>query len=674
MNIARSRERLHNGGDNMKNWKRLVCLALAMLIFSGCGAAAAETEAPSVPTETAASAILADGEPGTVFARGSYTGTGSGAQEVAMVGAEHLTNGMLQIYYRMAIRNFQAAGITPAPDFSRPLDAQLRTGEEADGSWQQYFLAQALENWHLQRAMEIQSKKYVKREEKNFAVNKELHAEYMDECMAVSPAKRFLYTDDATFAPNTMHEAWLNAIPDMLETLAEELGFGDTEALAKGAFGSMTGAEDLIAYTHMLNWDYAWFTEKLYDINPTEEEIRAFLEAHPTEAPQQGYTVNLRHILLIPEDAEVAEDGRVTASEKAWKTCSQKADSLFLKARNQIYPEPGFATLAHDNSVDAGSSLAGGMYENVLPGQLMEPLDAWAFDPARMPGDRGRFDSEYGCHLTYFSGRTDLDFLRAREELVRQLAMETVAELPQTYPMKVDYENILLEETAPVPELTVDRLLYPDVAHERFPEVPIFIQQDYDRAPFGPGWYVGHHGCGITSYAMLATYMTDSLQTPGAMAEKYARYSVRDGSDYTLFYYPPAEMGFFLEGFGGNLDQVLGALKEGKPVVNVQTKGYFTRAGHFMVLSGVDEDGLVTIRDSNLYNYKRLEEHKVDKFDPKLLLPSALMFWIYDKKVTSIPVCTRCGDREGTCVQDYLCPKCRQALLRRDSFLSLMGA
>ena len=651
----------------MKKLKRLVCLALAVLMLSGCGAVAAEPTRIPV-TETAG---LPAGDPDTVSCRGSYTGTGDGSLEVAMVGAEHLTNGMLQIYYRMAVQQYQAAGITPAPDFSQPLDAQLRTGNAEDGSWQQYFLDRALETWHLQRAMEIESRKYVKREEKNFAVNKELHAEYMDACMAVSPAKRFLYSDDATFAPNTMHEAFLNGIPDMLEKLAAELGFADADALARAAFGSMTAAVDLADYARLLNWDYAWFTEQLYDINPTDEEIRAFLEAHPGDC--EGYAVNLRHILLIPEGAEVAADGTVTASEKAWKDCRQQADKLFQDARFQLYPEPGFATLAHDHSMDPGSSLAGGMYEQVLPGQLMKPLDDWAFDPARQPGDLGRFDSEYGCHLTWFSGRQELDFLAARENLIRSLSLEKMEKLPRAYPMKVNYEHILLEEGRNETALTEDRLLYPDVAHERFPEMPIFIQQDYPRAPYGPGWYVGTHGCGITSYAMLATYMTDTLQTPGAMAEKYGKYSVRDGSDYMLFYYPPAEMGFFLEGFAGKLDQVLEALEAGKPVVNVQTVGYFTRAGHFMVLSGVDEEGLVTIRDSNLYNYKRLEEHKADKFDPTLLLPSALMFWVYDKKVTSIPVCTRCGDTENACIQGYLCPKCRQALLRRNSFLSLMG-
>ena len=638
----------------MKNWKRLVCLILAVLMLTGCAAAASESGQTSSPTVESTPERPADG-----------------SAPVASVGSEQLTNGMLQIYYRMAVLDYQKAGLTPAPDFSRPLADQPHP--DGERSWQEYFLDRALETWHLLKAMETESKKYVKREEKNFVVNKELHAEYMDPCMAVSPAKRFLFTDDATFVPNTMHEAFLKEIPDRLTELAGELGFADTGALAKAAFGPLTGAEDLIACTRLLNWDYAWFTEKSYDIHPADAEVQAFLEAHPEEFSQEGETVNLRHILLIPENAEVAADGTVTASDMAWQDCRRKADRLHQEARFQLYPEPGFATLAHDHSMDPGSGLAGGMYEQVLPGQLMKPLDDWAFDPARQPGELGRFDSEYGCHVTYFSGRQSCAFLRAREELTRQLALETVAPLAEACPMTVDRDRIFVDEIQPETGLTWDRLLYPDVAHERFPEVPIFIQQDYPRAPYGGSWYVGTHGSGITSIAMLATYMTDTLQTPGAMAEKYGKYSVEDGSDYRLFYYPPAEMGFFLEGFAGFLDQVLEALREGKPVVNVQTKGYFTRAGHFMVLSGVDEEGLVTIRDSNLYNYKRLKEHRVDKFDPELLLPDALMFWIYDNKVTRIPVCTRCGDTENACIEGYLCPRCRKALLRRDSFLSLMG-
>lgn len=651
----------------MNKLKRLVCLLLAVLLLTGCGAEAA---APTVtqPTERAG---LPDGDPDTVFCKGSYTGTGGGTEQIAAAGQGKLTNGMLQIYYRMAIRNFQAAGT--APDFSRPLDEQLITGDQADGSWQQFFLGRALEDWRLQQAMETASKKYVRRVEENFEVNKELHAEYMDECMAVSPASRFLYTEDATFAPNTTHEAYLEQLPETLKALAEELGFADTAALAAEAFGPMTTEEDLLEYTRLLNWNYAWFTEKLYDIKPTDEEVRTFLDDHPADYPQKGYAVNLRHILLIPKNAEIHEDGTVSADPKDWRECGYLAGRLLNKARYGPYPETIFSILAHDNSADKGSSLTGGLYEQVLPGQLIEPLNSWAFDPERKAGDYQQLESSYGCHLVWFSGREDCNFLAAREDLIRSQAKEMVLAELKTCPIKVEYEKILLAEDAGMPrELTVDRLLYPDVAHERFPEVPLFIQQDYAQAPYGPGYRVGGHGCGITSFAMLATYMTDSLQTPGAMAEKYGRYSVENGSDYMLFYYPPAEMGFFLERYGGSLEEVLQALREGKPVVNVQTKGYFTRAGHFMVLAGVDEEGMVTIRDSNLYNYKRLPEHKQDKFDPKLLLPSALMFWIYDNKVTRIPVCTRCGDSESVCIEDYLCPMCCRALLRRNTFLELL--
>ena len=49
--------------------------------------------------------------------------------------------------------------------------------------------------------------------------------------------------------------------------------------------------------------------------------------------------------------------------------------------------------------------------------------------------------------------------------------------------------------------------------------------------------------------------------------------------------------------------------------------------------------------------------------------------WIFEKKQTTSPLCTRCGDpsQAGETVYsgDYLCQRCEEALLRRNFFLSL---
>jgi tRNA(Ile2) C34 agmatinyltransferase TiaS len=56
--------------------------------------------------------------------------------------------------------------------------------------------------------------------------------------------------------------------------------------------------------------------------------------------------------------------------------------------------------------------------------------------------------------------------------------------------------------------------------------------------------------------------------------------------------------------------------------------------------------------------------------------PRSAGYWIYQYKVTRIPVCGRCGEGmqklEGMLGTDYTCQKCREALLRRDTYLNYL--
>lgn len=47
---------------------------------------------------------------------------------------------------------------------------------------------------------------------------------------------------------------------------------------------------------------------------------------------------------------------------------------------------------------------------------------------------------------------------------------------------------------------------------------------------------------------------------------------------------------------------VLNALKQGKPVICSQTRGIFTGGGHYIVLSGITNDGKIMVNDPNKNN------------------------------------------------------------------------
>ena len=83
------------------------------------------------------------------------------------------------------------------------------------------------------------------------------------------------------------------------------------------------------------------------------------------------------------------------------------------------------------------------------------------------------------------------------------------------------------------------------------------------------------------------------------------------------------------------------------------------------------------VRDSNLFNYKKLEGHITGYFDLETIAPNARLYWIYQKKVVRIDSCARCGQPTEESVvpsamfnTGYLCPKCVTATNRRDAYLN----
>jgi parvulin-like peptidyl-prolyl isomerase len=64
--------------------------------------------------------------------------------------------------------------------------------------------------------------------------------------------------------------------------------------------------------------------------------------------------------------------------------------------------EDSFAQYATDLSEDTGSASNGGLYENVVPGQMVAEFDAWIFDAARKEGDTAIVETDYGYHVMYF--------------------------------------------------------------------------------------------------------------------------------------------------------------------------------------------------------------------------------------------------------------------------------
>ena len=110
----------------------------------------------------------------------------------------------------------------------------------------------------------------------------------------------------------------------------------------------------------------------------------AELTARRDAEPEKYDTVDVRHILV--DDEETAKD--LLAQ---WESGEKTEDS--------------FAALVKDNSTDPGSADNGGLYTDVIAGQMVAEFNDWCFDDARQPGDTDIVQTSYGYHIMYFVRR-----------------------------------------------------------------------------------------------------------------------------------------------------------------------------------------------------------------------------------------------------------------------------
>ena len=679
--------------------RRMIALLLCLVLPLGLAACGSKQEfysednAPSATAEAAepASTIPADGDPGNVTARGTYSVsddavTAAKDTVVATMEGADLTNGQLQVYYWLEVAAHRASDHPDQPDYSRSLDTQPCTIDSSVNSWQQYFLGKALAAWQTHQALVLMSRNDgVPAYDPEYKPDLEKRADYM----TGMPATQVLYQWSESYQPNRLHQTYLDAIPEMLDTLAADNGFSSNDAQTAAIAGAGAEGADLISYAHTANLAYMYFTEMGYYFEPTAEEIEAHYSEHQAEIPATGEkTVDIRHILLLPAHGEIAADGTVTASEDDWAVCETEAKTLLEKWQKEVrgtkyaehaegrVPEARFSEIAKDHSQDPGSRANGGLYVRLSRGQLMPELEEWCFSDSRQPGDYEIIRSAAGYHIVFFSGANEGWFTDAEAHLSRSLYEELVSGAMEKYPATVDYTAIKLGTAADNGSfVTPDQLLYPDVAHERFPDMPLYLQQDYPDAPFGD-YKVSTHGCGITTLAMVASYLADDELTPAELAAQYGYYCYQRGSEIVIFDDTPAEMGFYCQGRSYSWQEMDEALKNGQVVVSLQWNGYWTSGGHYIAMIELTDEGRYVVRDSNLLNYKRrYDNHLADNHSRGSISEAGQYYWIYEPKVTSIDSCIRCGSGTESAPavmfrSDYTCEKCLTATERRGNFLS----
>ena len=165
-------------------------------------------------------------------------------------------------------------------------------------------------------------------------------------------------------------------------------------------------------------------------------------------------------------------------------------------------------------------------------------------------------------------------------------------------------------------------------ASEKPNSVPLYFQSDYPDVRYGSGT-VATSGCGITSLAMVATHMTGHTYFPDELADYFGGCAENNiqrleyASDMLQLPWRKAE----------NIHEIMAALQEGNlAILLMESTSIFTDSQHFIVLTGMTEDGKIFVNDPYApnYDYWLLKNGFENGFEEGDLLCGYSGGWIYE--------------------------------------------
>lgn len=148
---------------------------------------------------------------------------------------------------------------------------------------------------------------------------------------------------------------------------------------------------------------------------------------------------DVRHILF---DVDTSLKG--TALEKAFDEAKKDAEKVLEEYNKGDKTAEKFGELAKEHTADSNGE-DGGLYENVLKGQMVTEFEDWIYDDARKAGDVELVKTQYGWHMMYYVGEGKTAWkVTAENGLKNEDYEKHLEELNEKYELEYDYEAMFI--------------------------------------------------------------------------------------------------------------------------------------------------------------------------------------------------------------------------------------
>ena len=195
----------------------------------------------------------------------------------------------------------------------------------------------------------------------------------------------------------------------MLDYYAMIGGYASKEDYLKALYGSSATLASYNTYAENATLASAYYEAYTKSVNITEEQIRQRDDGSYDKYANDRYLASVRHLLVEFEGGTTNPLGGVTYSDEDKATAKAEAERLLQLWKDGAATEEYFVTLVREYTDDRASAETGGLYENIHPeSPYVEAFLNWAVDPDRLVGDIDIVETEYGYHIMFFTGHSQI--------------------------------------------------------------------------------------------------------------------------------------------------------------------------------------------------------------------------------------------------------------------------